>query len=36
MGKDAAIPEFHKASLLLASVGLNFSLEFTAAALRTK
>lgn len=36
MGKDAAIPESHKAPMLLASIDPNCSLESTAAALRTK
>lgn len=36
MGKDAAIPETHKAPMLLASIDPNCSLESTAAALRTK
>ena len=36
MGKDAAIPESHKAPMLLASIDPNCFLESTAAALRTK
>lgn len=36
MGKDAAIPESHKAPMLLASIDPNCTLESTAAALRTK
>lgn len=36
MGKDAAIPETHKAPMLLASIDPYCSLESTAAALRTK
>ena len=36
MGKDAAIPESHKAPMLLASINPSCSLESTAAALRTK
>jgi len=36
MGKDAAIPETHKAPMLLASLDPQCSLEATAAALRTK
>lgn len=36
MGKDAAIPESHKAPMLLASIDPNCPLESTAAALRTK
>ena len=36
MGKDAAIPETHKAPMLLASIDPKCSLESTAAALRTK
>ena len=36
MGKDAAIPETHKAPMLLASIDPTCSLEPTAAALRTK
>lgn len=36
MGKDAAIPESHKAPMLLASIDPSCSLESTAAALRTK
>ena len=36
MGKDAAIPETHKAPMLLASIPVDSPLEVTAAALRTK
>jgi hypothetical protein len=36
MGKDAAIPESHKAPMLLAAIPIDSSLEVTAAALRTK
>lgn len=36
MGKDAAIPELHKAPTLLASIAIKSFLEPTAAALRTK
>ena len=36
MGKDAAIPESHKAPMLLASINPDSVLESTAAALRTK
>lgn len=36
MGKDASIPESHKAPMLLASIDPSCSLESTAAALRTK
>lgn len=36
MGKDAPIPETHKASILLASTDPKCSLESTAVALRTK
>ena len=36
MGKDAAIPETHKAPMLLASIDPKCPLESTAAALRTK
>ena len=36
MGKDAAIPETHKAPMLLASIDPQCPLESTAAALRTK
>lgn len=36
MGKDAAIPETHKAPMLLASIDQSCSLESTAAAIRTK
>lgn len=36
MGKDAAIPETHKAPMLLASIDTKCSLESTAATLRTK
>lgn len=36
MGKDAAIPETHKAPMLLASIDPQSFLESTAAALRTK
>lgn len=36
MGKDAAIPESHKAPMLLASIDPDCVLESTAAALRTK
>ena len=36
MGKDAAIPETHKAPMLLASIDPKGPLESTAAALRTK
>lgn len=36
MGKDAAIPETHKAPMLLASIDPSCRLESTAAALRTK
>ena len=36
MGKDAAIPESHKAPMLLASIPVDSPLEVTAAALRTK
>lgn len=36
MGKDAAIPESHKAPMLLASIDPQGPLESTAAALRTK
>lgn len=36
MGKDAAIPESHKAPMLLASIDPDGPLESTAAALRTK
>ncbi len=36
MGKDAAIPESHKAPMLLASIEPDSALESTAAALRTK
>ena len=36
MGKDAAIPESHKAPMLLASIDPKGPLESTAAALRTK
>lgn len=36
MGKDAAIPESHKAPMLLASIDPKCFLESTAAALRTK
>eukprot|EP00171_Calliarthron_tuberculosum_P002619 IDg2619t1 len=36
MGADAAVPESHKAPLLLASMGLSSSLESTVAALRLK
>ena len=36
MGKDAAIPESHKAPMLLAPINLDSVLEFTAAVLRTK
>lgn len=36
MGKDAAIPDSHKAPLLLASIDIKCSLESTATALRTK
>jgi len=36
MGKDAAVPESHKAPMLLASIDPNCALESTAAALRTK
>ena len=36
MGKDAAIPESHKAPMLLASINPDSILEPTAAALRTK
>eukprot|EP00171_Calliarthron_tuberculosum_P005278 IDg5278t1 len=35
MGKDAAIPDLHKAPMLLASINLDCVLESTAAALRT-
>jgi gag-polypeptide of LTR copia-type len=36
MGKDAAIPETHKAPMLLAAIPVDSPLEVTAAALRTK
>ena len=36
MGEDAAIPESHKAPMLLASIDPSCALESTAAALRTK
>ena len=36
MGKDAAIPETHKAPMLVASIDPNCALESTATALRTK
>lgn len=36
MGKDSAIPDTHKAPMLLASIDPTCSLESTAAALRTK
>lgn len=36
MGKDSAIPESHKAPMLLASIDPSSPLEVTAAALRTK
>jgi len=36
MGKDSAIPETHKAPMLLASIDPECSLESTSAALRTK
>ena len=36
MGKDSAIPESHKAPMLLASIYQTCTLESTAAALRTK
>lgn len=36
MGTDNEIPEFHKAPLLLSSMGNNSPLESTVAALRTK
>eukprot|EP00171_Calliarthron_tuberculosum_P004578 IDg4578t1 len=36
MGKETAIPESHKAPLLLASIGTNSALESTVAALRLK
>jgi len=36
MGKDTAVPETHKAPLLLASIGHGSSLESTVAALRLK
>jgi gag-polypeptide of LTR copia-type len=36
MGKDAAIPESHKAPMLLAAIPIDSPLEVTAAALRTK
>ena len=36
MGKEAAVPESHKAPMMLASIDPSCSLESTAAALRTK
>ena len=36
MGKDSAIPESHKAPMLLASIEQTCTFESTAAALRTK
>jgi hypothetical protein len=36
MGKDAAIPETHKAPMLLAAIPIDSPLDVTAAALRTK